>query len=85
MVATKYIYKYQVIADRPDFSINKKYVSIKKIIEDLKDSPLEIKSRTSIYGIMYNKGYNYKFHDIKIIKIHEKIKTKLVRVILEED
>jgi hypothetical protein len=85
MVATKYIYKYQVISDRPDFKLNKKYVSIKKIIEDLKDSPLELKSRTSIYGIMYDKGYNYKFHDVKIYKIHEKIKTKLVRVILEEN
>ena len=83
MVKSKYIYKYQVISTRPDFPYNKKYKSNNEIIEDLKESPLEIASRTAIYNIIHKIGKLYKYHDIEILKIREFIPTRIVREIIE--
>lgn len=84
MVKSKYIYKYQVISHRSDYPYNKKYKSNNEIIEDLKDSPLEIASRTAIYNIIHKVGKLYKYHDIEIIKIREIIPTRIVRHIVDD-
>ena len=78
MPSTKFFNKYHVICDRENFKLDKKYKSMKEICEDLKDSPLELNSRVSIYNIMNNVGKLYKYHQVKIIKIREPLPYKTI-------
>ena len=78
MPSTKFFNKYHVVCDRENFKLNKKYKSMKDICEDLKDSPLELNSRVSIYNIMNNVGKLYKYHQVKITKIREPLPFKTI-------
>ena len=73
MVATKYYNKFQVISTREDYPLNKKYKRIKEMCIDLRDSPLNIHARSSIYNIIHKIGKLYKYHQIEIIQIKEPI------------
>lgn len=84
MPPTKFFNKYHVICDRENYKLDKKYKSMKAICEDLKDSPLELNSRVSIYNIINNIGKLYKYHQLKIIKIREALpfKTTVIRELI---
>lgn len=84
MPSTKFYNKYHVICDRENFKLDKKYKSMKDICQDLKDSPLELNSRVSIYNIINKIGKLYKYHNVKIIKIREPLpfKTTIIRELI---
>ena len=86
MPTTKYIYKYLVEINRPDFQLKKKYRSVKEILEDLRDSPYPITGRNAVYQIMKG-NISYKYIDFKISKIREhlKIKRRVVVYLVDED
>ena len=78
MPPTKFYNKYHVVCDRENYKLDKKYKSMKDICEDLKDSPLLLKSRVSIYNIINQVGKLYKYHNVKIIKIREPLPFKTI-------
>lgn len=77
MPSTKFFNKYHVICDRDNFRLDKKYKSMKEICEDLKDSPIKLNSRVSIYNIINSVGKLYKYHQVKIYKIREPLPFKI--------
>tara|TARA_R100001086_G_C11778279_1_gene242899 strand:+ start:169 stop:423 length:255 start_codon:yes stop_codon:yes gene_type:complete len=81
MPSTKYLNKYLVEISRPEFSLKKKYKSVKEILDDLKDTDYPISGRNAVYQII-NGNICYKYRDFKITKIREPLKIKR-RVIIE--
>jgi len=75
MPTTKYFYKYKLSCQTDKLTLEKKYKSMKEVIDELKE-PLGLCSRQSIYNIMNNKGLNKKFKGVSIEKIREPIKIK---------
>lgn len=93
MPTTKFFNKYHLICERPDLKINKKYRSVKEIINDLRESELSITSRTTVYNIINNIGKNWKYYNVTIIKIREPLpykesvisKRKVIRELIIKD
>ena len=85
MPSTLYLLKYQVIINTPTLTLNKKYKSVKDILEDLKNTEYPISGRNAIYQIMTKKHKEnpfYKYRGIEINKIREPLKIRR-RIITE--
>ena len=85
MPSTLYLLKYQVIINTPSLTLNKKYRSVKEILEDLRETEYPIAGRNAVYQIMTKKHKNnpfYKYRGIEINKIREPLKIKR-RVVIE--
>ena len=93
MPTTKFYNKYHVVCDRPNLQIDKKYRSVKEIVNDLRNSDLNITSRTTIYNIMNSKGKNWKYYNVNILPIREPLpfketivsKRKVIRELVHQD
>lgn len=80
MPSTKYLNKYLVEITRPEYTLKKKYKSIKEILEDLKDTNYPISGRNAVYQIIKG-NITYKYRDFKITKIREPLKIKRTVII----
>ena len=78
MPSTKFYNKYHVVCERKEYKLDKKYKSMKDICDDLKDSPLQLNSRVSIYNIMNKIGKLYKYHQLTITKIREPLPFRTI-------
>ncbi len=80
MCRNKYYLKYHVIIDRPYFKLDKKYKAMEDICDDLRDTPINLRSRVSIYNIMNNDEFSrpQKFWGVEIKKIRERLPTKTI-------
>lgn len=72
---TKYYYKYKLTCNHEKLTMEKKFKSMKELIDELKD-PIGLCSRQTIYNIMNNNGTNKKFKGVEIEKIREAIPIK---------
>jgi hypothetical protein len=69
---TKYFYKYKLTCNHEKLTLEKKFKSMKELIDELKD-PIGLCSRQTIYNIINKNGTNKKFKGVDIEKIREPI------------
>jgi len=75
MPTTKYFYKYKLSCNHDKLRLEKKFKSMKELIDELKD-PVGLCSRQTIYNIINKNGTNKKFKGVDIEKIREPIPIK---------
>ena len=81
MPSTLYYYKYKLTCNHDKLTIEKKFKSMKELIDEVKD-PLGLCSRQTIYNIINGIGMNKKFKGVEIEKIREAIPIRK-KVIIE--